>query len=245
MKIKICTLALAAAYGLIAHSGAGTTATEAIATLKKAEGTNTTDNIIGLTGRFGQDQPQEWEILAWRGNHFAMFIVDADAVTSITKIRTKTPTKLATEQIKCDSSEAFRIADKAAKKASVGFDSLNYSLKPRSDAPAPVWIVKLADNQGLTVGEIHIASESGSVLKSNWDRQQLNRQVRRSAPSTGATRGILADRRDSSVQTGTTVDGMRDGIANVSHSIRNLFGRNEVSNPNQSQAPKTTKTRPQ
>ena len=240
MKISHYVLAFVATVAMGSFSHAGTSAKQAISTLRSSEGSHVANNIVALTGRFGQDQPQEWEILARRGDEFAMFIVDSKAVQSWSKIRPKAPVKLATKSMKIDSSSAFRIADKAAKKASIGFDSLNYDLKPRSDSPVPVWIVNLADTRGLTVGQLHIAADSGSILRSNWDREQLNRPTRNNVPSTGATRGILADRRNSSTQTGSTADGIRDGIA----SIRNVFRREPVSKTNQRRGPKTSKTRP-
>jgi hypothetical protein len=241
MKIRHYTLALAATMALNSVTFAGTTAKQAIATLRTSEGTNVASHIISLTGRFGQDQPQEWEILARQGQEYAMYIVDGKAVQSFSKVRpkTKTPVKLATNAIKIDSSSAFRIADKAAKKVSVGFESLSYDLKPRRDSSAPVWIVSLADSRGSTVGQIHIASDSGGILRTNWDRVQLNRPALRNAPSTGATRGILADRRGST-QTGTAADGIREGLA----SLRNVFRKGQVSKTDQNKSPQTTKTLP-
>jgi hypothetical protein len=246
MKIPNCALALALlAFSPCSH--AGSSAQQAIETLRSAEGSSVATNIIGLTGRFGQDQPQEWEILARRGNEFAMFIVDSKSVLSFSKVRPRGIKRLATEAIKIDSTKAFRIADKSAKKASVGFDSLNYALKSRSDSLAPVWILRLADFQGATVGEIHIATDSGAILRTNWNQEQLNRPVAPPAPtsSTGGTRGILADRRGASVQTESTADGIRSGLAGVGNSIKNVFNRGgEVSNTEQKKGPKTTKTQP-
>jgi hypothetical protein len=242
MKIPHQALAIAAIAAMSHVTYAGTSAKQAIATLRTAEGSNITKNIIGLTGRFGQDQPNEWEVLARRGDDFAMFIVDGKSVLSYSKVRPKAATKLATQLMKHDSSSAFRIADKAAKTASIAFDSLNYALKPRTDSSAPVWIVSLADTKGTTVGQIDIAADSGSVLRTNWDLEQLNRPAGKS----GSTRGILADRRGTSTQTSSTADGVRQGLANVGKSIRNVFRKEEqqVSKTNQSQSPPTTKTKP-
>ena len=242
MKIPTFALAVTAALAMSPFTYAGSSAKQAIETLKTAEGTNTVNQIVGLTGRFGQDQPQEWEILARRGDQFSMFIVDDKSVISISKVRTRTPVRLNVSKVKVDSTKAFRIVDKSAKKASIGFDSLKYVLKSRDGNRAPVWVVSLADYKGITVGEVHVAADSGSILLTNWDREQLNRP--KNVPGSPGNRGIIADRRGSSVQTSSTVDGVRDGLASVGNSIRNVFRRGEVSNPDQQKAPKTTKTRP-
>ena len=241
MKIPNYALALATSVALTTISFGGSTAKQAIATLKTAEGTKTSENIFTITGRFGQDQPQEWEILAAEGDGVWMFIVDSKSIRSKTKVRTRNNVKLPTASLKIDSKKAFLIAEKAAKKASVGFDSLNYSLKRRTDKPATVWIVSLADFKGLTVGEVHVAADSGTILRTNWNKEQLNRPVVASrAPSTGATRGIIADRRNSSVKTSSTADGVREGLS----SLRDVFRREPVNAPNQKRGPATTRTAP-
>ncbi|MGI9240458.1 MAG: hypothetical protein ACR2RV_06625 [Verrucomicrobiales bacterium] len=178
-------------------SHAGSSAKQALATLQAAEGKVVSSNIFGLTGRFGQDQPQEWEILARRGDQFAMFVVDKKSVLSYSLIRPKKPIKLPTKALKIDSTKAFKIANKSAVAASIGFDSLDYLLRPRTDSAAPVWIVNLVNVEGLIVGRVHIAADSGTVMRTNWDRNQLNRPARPvTASSTGGTRGIITDRRD-------------------------------------------------
>ena len=217
---------------------AGTTAREAIRVLEKEEGTQVTSKVVKFTGRFGQDQPGEWEILAHRGDHHAMFIVDEKSIQSVSRLRSRLNRPINLTSLKIDSDQVFRIADKSAKKADVGFDSLNYELNQRRDKDAAVWVVRLNDSAGLTVGELHVAADDGSLLRSNWDRQFLNRPARR-APSTGGTRGIIADRRSGSVQTETTGEAVRN-------TIRSVFGRGsaEVSDQPQRRSPSTTKTRP-
>jgi hypothetical protein len=251
MKIPHYLIALIALQGFSSLSLAGTSAKQAVETLKRVEGGSIETRLIRMTGRFGQDQPQEWEILARRGNRFAMYIVDRESVLSVSKIRTNAPKNLSMKAVQIDSPKAFLIADKSAKKASVSFDSLSYDLKPRSDNGNPVWIVSLADSVGITVGQVHISADSGKVLLSNWDRGQLNRQATRvaSAPttsSTGGSRGIISDGRTESVKTSSTMDGVRGGLANVGSSIRGVFRKNEVSTAADKRiTPPTTNSRPQ
>jgi len=236
MKITATTLALSLALSSLTL--AGTSAKQAIQTLKVSEGAHVTQNILRITGRHGQDQPQEWEILARRGDQFAMFIVDRESVQSMSKVRVRSGRPIPNQALKYDSTDAFKITDKVARKANIGFDSLNYDLKPRTDTGAPVWIVSLHDFKGVIVGEVHIAGDSGSVLQANWDREKLNRAAQPGA-STGGTRGILADRSRANQTTGTA-EGVRSGIAN----IKGAFRKGQVSTPDRRRAPRTTKSKP-
>lgn len=244
MKIRHSALAIAWTIALSHSIHAGTTANQALATLEAAEGKVVSSNVFGLTGRFGQDQPEEWEILARRGEQFAMFIVDKKSVLSYSLIRPKKPLKIPLNSLKIDSTKAFKIANKSAIAASIGFDSLDYSLRPRADSPAPVWIVNLVDVEGVMVGRVHIAADSGTVLRTNWDRERLNRPARPAAPSTGGSRGIIADRRGASVQTVSAADSFREGLSSVGTSIRSVFSKEQVSATQPQGRPKTTKAQP-
>ena len=251
MKIPHYFAALIPLLGFSSLGLAGTSANQAVEVLKRTEGGNIETRLVRMTGRFGQDQPQVWEILARRGNRFAMYIVDAKSVLSVSKIRTDAPKNISMKAVRIDSTKAFRIADKSAQKASVGFDSLSYDLKPRSGNGNPVWIVSLVDSGGFTVGEVHISADSGRVLVSNWDRGQLNREPTRVAlapatSSTGGSRGMISDRRTVSANTSSNTDAARGGLSSFGTSIRGVFKKNEVSTaPDKRITPPTTTSRPQ
>lgn len=62
----------------------------------------------------------------------------------------------------------FATVDKAAKKALVGFDSINYQLRAKELSNEPVWSVSLIDQFGQTVGTLIVSAESGAVLSRTW-----------------------------------------------------------------------------
>ena len=88
------------------------------------------------------------------------------------------------KRVKFDSTAAFAAADKAAKKALIGFDSLDYELRNKELSQDPVWLVRLRGAGGATAGELIISAESGAVLRKRYET------ARQPAPSSNlATTG--------------------------------------------------------
>lgn len=75
-------------------------------------------------------------------------------------------------KLKLDSVAAFTVAEDEARKARVGFDSLNYVLRSREYSNEPVWILSLIDADERLVGKVHVSGLTGSVLRTVW----INRQ---------------------------------------------------------------------
>lgn len=75
-------------------------------------------------------------------------------------------------KLKLDSVAAFTVAEGEARKARVGFDSLNYVLRAREYSNEPVWILALVDAEQRLVGKVHVSGVTGSVLRTIW----INRQ---------------------------------------------------------------------
>lgn len=76
------------------------------------------------------------------------------------------------EKLKLDSTAAFTVAEGEARRAKVGFDSLNYVLRSREYSTEPVWILALIDADDRLVGKVHVSGLTGSVLRTIW----INRQ---------------------------------------------------------------------
>ncbi len=75
-------------------------------------------------------------------------------------------------KLKLDSVAAFTVAEGEARRARVGFDSLNYVLRAREYSNEPVWILALVDAEDRLVGKVHVSGVTGSVLRTVW----INRQ---------------------------------------------------------------------
>ena len=72
--------------------------------------------------------------------------------------------------MRVDSDAAFAIADKEARQARIGFDAVNYLLRPKEGSPEPVWTLMLVDTAKRLVGRIEISAGSGEVVRRIWLR---------------------------------------------------------------------------
>ncbi len=98
-------------------------------------------------------------------------------------------------KLKLDSVAAFTVAEGEARKARVGFDSLNYVLRSREYSTEPVWILTLVDANESVVGKVHVSGLTGSVLRTVW----INRQ----GPTPKIIDSALPGRRAPSAGAGT------------------------------------------
>jgi hypothetical protein len=67
---------------------------------------------------------------------------------------------------KYDSTHAFTIAEKAARKAGVGFDSVCYRLSNQKGEPS--WQIALVDRAGQWAGEVTLSAQTGKVTQQRY-----------------------------------------------------------------------------
>ena len=136
--------------------------------------------IVEMRGFNGIPQPREWVVVVY----------DASSATLLTEYWAgdgravnegpydeiypdKAPIGyIDFSKLKLDSVAAFTVAEGAARKARVGFDSLNYLLRSREYSNDPVWILALIDSDKRLVGKVHVSGLTGSILRTIW----INRQ---------------------------------------------------------------------
>jgi hypothetical protein len=170
-------LFLGVAGCLLAHPlCAQTTGRGALNALTKAQGAGIGSRIVLVTGEQGQDQPPSWRIVARDPEVAGRFheyiirnnkVVQASPLASVeAPVIRRSP--LVVKRVKVDSTTAFMAADQAAKKALIGFDSLDYELRNKELSQDPVWLVRLRDTSGSPAGELIISAESGAVLRKTW-----------------------------------------------------------------------------
>jgi hypothetical protein len=71
-------------------------------------------------------------------------------------------------RIKVDSGQAFRIADKEAGLAHVGFDTLDFRLRTREFTEDAVWTIKLRNADDEIVGNVDISASTAKILRAVW-----------------------------------------------------------------------------
>lgn len=133
--------------------------------------------VVGMTGFYGQDQPKQWLILAKNQSDGALteYVVAGEKVAGKRKLH-RLPNQAVPsivvdrERLKVDSKIAFEIAEFQARQERVAYDSVHYQLRCREEMDEPVWAVNLLDPVGKSIGIHYISAESGVLLRSVWHR---------------------------------------------------------------------------
>jgi hypothetical protein len=73
-------------------------------------------------------------------------------------------------KVEVDCAGAFRIADREAGTAMVGFDFIDYRLRCREFSDEPVWILTLRATDGDLKGTVTLSAKNGKVLRTLWRR---------------------------------------------------------------------------
>lgn len=154
------------------------TAINTLRSFGKERGTQALGRIVGLVGFYGQDQPVQWRLLAHDLRERGVmheYIVENGHVVSERRFRREANQDLPsivipTGKLAVDSKQAFLLADGAARKDSIGFDSVHYQLRCRDLRNEPVWVLNLSDQAKKTVGVLYISAINGEVLRKVWHR---------------------------------------------------------------------------
>jgi len=165
---------LGVAACLISQLSAAETSSSALQALKDASRPELLTGLAELKGKEGVPQPGEWIVLcndpSAHGGIREVTIVNGHIVSERTPMGeyagegdlphlTVTPTMV-------DSGAVFKIVDREAKAAKIGFDSIDYVLRVDAISGKPLWIVQIYKSSGALVGTMEISAETGGILKS-------------------------------------------------------------------------------
>ncbi|MCB1062543.1 MAG: hypothetical protein KDN20_06450, partial [Verrucomicrobiae bacterium] len=134
--------------------------------------------VVGVVGFNGQDQPRQWLLLQLDAktpnllHEYAMLDGRIAAHRQFWRDpKQDLPTiPINVPKITFDSAQAFRLADQAAKRVGMGFDSIHYNLRCRDLRNEPVWMLNLIDGAQNSVGVLYISAVTGETLRSVWHR---------------------------------------------------------------------------
>lgn len=128
--------------------------------------------LSAMTGTRGGPQPSAWKVVfsdpSLRGGVKEVVVTDGE----VTEQRTPQhgyagvgalPT-IDITRLKFDSTAAFVVANQQARKQKLGFNWINYDLRPNNVSGVPEWDLTLLDHMGARVGVIHLSAEDGSIL---------------------------------------------------------------------------------
>lgn len=128
--------------------------------------------LSGMSGSRGGSQPSTWKVVfsdpSLRGGVKEVMVADG----SVTEERTPQhgyagvgalPT-IDITRLNFDSTAAFLVANQQARQRSVGFNWVDYDLRPNNVTAIPEWVLTLYDHMGARVGVIHLSAVDGAVL---------------------------------------------------------------------------------
>ncbi len=177
--MKMTTRIAGAVALLLGVSGplvAQQTGLEALGVLRRTVGTPAADRVVLLSGRLGAEQPAVWRLVARHPAHAGHFLeyqvqggrVISESAVPTTESVTYARAPLTRTKLRVDSPVVFWRADTEAKKARIGFDAVDYTLRNAEFSTKPVWVVRLIGQRGATVGELAVSAETGNVLRRTW-----------------------------------------------------------------------------
>lgn len=183
------------------------------------KGTNTSADLVEVTGERGEPQPQEWKVIlrdpGARGG-IREVIASGDVVVSqrtplrgYSDLSSQSP--IVVTRLNLDSDRAFDIANKQAIAKRIGFSWVDYTLRANAVGGSPMWILRLYNNMGSQVGVIQISAENGSVISPLESGPPLSVEPTEqfSDSPTGRTVGGFLGR------VGGTLGGIANGVKNT------------------------------
>ncbi len=202
----------------------GLSARGALELISERFGAERVEWIVEMRGYDGVPDPDEWEVTAWDPR--SRFLVreywagDREATDEGSNddyYPERSPFGFVrVTDLKLDSKAAFVIAEAEARKAKMGFDSLNYSLRCREFSREPVWTLELMDSAGYIAGKVYISGATGEVLRTVWIyRGSRGRPdggpliLDSAAPRDGGDSASGGARPEPATESGTSQQGMR------------------------------------
>ncbi|MBV9390350.1 MAG: hypothetical protein JOY96_00505 [Verrucomicrobia bacterium] len=206
------------AFFLPAIAQAQDSAYKALRSVGKLRTEKALNEVVLISGRSGRPQPPEWEVSlddpTARNGIRELDVVAGQITAERTPLRGPETAPVDLKRLNLDSDNAFRIAEEAAARNHVSFDSVNYQLASEGPSSAPVWTLQLFDYEQRPVGVVRIAADTGTLISgTNWVPEAVGRNVA-NAPAYGPqpVPPPDADRRPPN----RVYDASRDGVSNGS-----------------------------
>jgi hypothetical protein len=148
---------------------AAETAYTALRVMGKQNGSATLDRVVEVRGRAGAPSPEVWKIVLddprARGGVREIEVQRGRIIGERSPTARPLNRPMNCNQLNLDSEGAFTIANQEAQKAGVPFQRVDYTLKAGTASGAPVWQLDLFDDRGRGVGSLHIAADTGAILR--------------------------------------------------------------------------------
>ncbi len=211
----------------------------ALDVLGKQVSSESLKQVVQVKGFNGQDQPREWRVVLFQpreAGKFRLYRVRDGKVVDNEQLTDETAAELPGgvvpyDKVRVNSAQVFRIADREAKEAKVGFDSISYELRCRELSQDPVWYVDLRDHRNLAVGRLYVSALDGDLLGKVWYPQSQETSPA-SAPDSAASDGQPLSISDTAPKAGepqekefSPLASVRRGLGQVSGKVFGAFSR--------------------
>ena len=159
------------------------TALTALNRVNSRYGAQFVQKIVEMRGVRGQSQPEGWLLIAHDPMSETLlreFSIGGRRVSNEGSNEDYYPQRqpsgfIDLQRLKLDSTEAFKILDREAALAKVGFDSIDYHLRCREFSDEPIWSVTARDASGFPVARVDLSAETGRVLRTIWSSRNGRR----------------------------------------------------------------------
>ena len=173
-----------------AWSAGNVSAQAGLRMVDKTTGVKIAPRVVSIMGVKGQNQPLSWLYIIQnaKGQCFEFNVTNGRYLGSRGIPRVDVGKPIPAHRWKIDSTQAFALIDKMARKAKVGFDSVNFHLRCAELSDRPVWFLTLLDNQSKAVGLVTLSAENGEVLSKSFPAANVAQQYQQpAAPKPGQT----------------------------------------------------------
>ncbi|MES2709050.1 MAG: hypothetical protein V4726_20810 [Verrucomicrobiota bacterium] len=145
-------------------------------TLRRQVPDHSFNRLVEISGKDGNPIPLAWNVIAHDPRSPSTLVeyvvrgrkVEERGETSTFYPRVPPEGFFVLSRVTVDSEQAFRIADKEAGLAKVGFDSIDFRLRAREFSEEAIWTVRLHDTDDEIVGNVDLSASSGKVLRTVW-----------------------------------------------------------------------------
>ena len=177
-------------------AGLGTAAAQqinsftAIARVDNLHGGRFIQKIVEMKGTGGDPQPEEWELIVYDPSSEYLlrefWVGDVRATNEGINYdyypKREPAGFINLMRLKIGSADAFGVLNKAADKAKIGFDRIDYHLRCREFSDEPIWTLTARNADGYRVGRVDLSAETGKVLRTVWSYRDGRRaQIKDSA----------------------------------------------------------------
>jgi hypothetical protein len=146
-------------------------AKQALVVLNGEKGAEAMKSIVAMRAWDGVHQPANWEIMLRSNNGVLRYLIgDEQILTSDSQAGANLGGAMDVRKLKLDSTQAFSVADRAARAVQLGFDAVDYEMRAMPNSSVPMWRLTLKDALGQKLGRVDVNGQTGVTLSNSLNK---------------------------------------------------------------------------